>query len=146
MLRKAATTIALASTLAACDNMPNDEIRLNPENQSARFKVEYQYSEWSAWYNIFNYDITISKHWDTYMWLINEKNWWNSKKTSIESDSVDWVFDEISRALDSDQITENTANRKDKKVNFVKNEYKNKILNAENSSQTWEIKIKYKAE
>lgn len=142
-LRKTATTIALASALTACDNMQNDEIRLNPEDQSARFKVEYQYSEWSAWYNIFDYDITISKQWDTYMWLINQKNWRNSKKISIESDSVDEVFDEISKALESDQITESTANKKDNKVNFVKNEYK-KILNAENSSQIWEIKIKYK--
>lgn len=145
-LRKTATTIALASTLTACDNMPNNEVRLNPEDQSARFKIEYQYSEWSAGYNIVDYDITVSKQGDTYMWLINQKNGWNRKKTSIESDSVDGVFDEISKMLDNEQIKEETAYKKDKKVNFVKNEYKNKILNTENSPQSWEIKIKYKPE
>ena len=145
-LRKVATTVALASTLTACDNMPNNEVRLNPEDQSARFKIEYQYSEWSAGYSIVDYDITVSKQGDTYMWLINQKSWLHSKKTSIESDNVDGVFDEISRMLDNEQIKEETAYKKDKKVNFVKNEYKNKILNTENSSQSWEIKIKYKPE
>ena len=75
------------------------------------------------------------------MWLINQKSGWNKKHTSVESDNLDQIFDEISRALDSEQITDNTTHKKDKKVEFVKNEYKTKVLNAENSNQTWEIKI-----
>ena len=145
-LKKVATTFALASTLTACDNMPNDEVRLNPEEQSARFKIEYQYSEWSAGYNIVDYDITVSKQGDIYMWLINQKNGRNRKKTSIESDSVDSIFDEISKMLDNEQIKEETAYNKDKKVKFVKEKYKNNVSNSENSAETWEIKIKYKPE
>lgn len=142
------TTTTAAALLAAvgCDNMPNDEIRLNPGDLSARFKVEYQYSLWSAGYDIVDYDIMVRKQWNIYMWLINEKNWWHSNKTSFESDNVDDVFKKISNALDNDQIKEETAHNKDEKVKFVENEYKDKILNAENSSKLWEIKIKYKSE
>lgn len=144
--RKVTAAAALWLALTACDDMPNNEIRLNPEDQSARFKIEYQYSMWSAGYDIVDYDITVSKQWDTYMWLINEKNGWKSKKTTIESDNVDEVFDGISRALDSDQIKDETTFNKNKKINFVEKEYKDKIINAENSSNIDEIKIKYKSE
>lgn len=142
------TTTTAAALLAAvgCDNIPNDEIRLNPEDNSARFNIEYQYSLWSAWYDIVDYDITIRKEWDTYMWLINEKNGWHRNKTEFESDNVDDVFNEISNALDNNQIKEETTRNKNKKVNFVKKEYEDKILNTDNSSQIWEIKIKYKSE
>lgn len=144
--KKVATVATLlAWTLGACDNMPNDEVRFNPENQSAKFKIEYHHSLWSAWIDIVNYDIYISKHEDTYMWLINQKNWRNRKKTTIETDDIDQIFDEISKILDSDAITDNTTNKKDKKIEFVKKEYK-KLLNGDNLSNSWEIKIKYKSE
>lgn len=142
------TTTTAAAILAAvgCDNIPNDEIRLNPGDQSARFKIEYQYSLWSAGYEIVDYDIVVRKQWDTYMWLINEKNWWHSRKTSVESDNVDDVFSKISNALDNDQIKDETTHNKNEKVRFVEKEYKDKIVNAENSANISEIKITYKSE
>ena len=42
---KILTVVALASTLNSCDDMSNNEIRLNPEDKSVRFKVEYQFYE-----------------------------------------------------------------------------------------------------
>ncbi len=141
--KKVVTAIALASTLSACD-MPNNEIRLNPEDQSAKFKVEYQYYRWSSDIRIVDYYVTVVKEWDTYVGLIDEKDGWSGEKTSIKSDNVDIVFNEISRKLDKEGITDETSERKDAKVNFVRDEYKTKVINAENSDQTWEIKIKYK--
>ena len=141
-----ATTAAAFLTLAWCDNIQNNEIRLNPQKQSVEFGIEHIHSEWSAWYNIINYGITISKQWDTYMWLINEKNWWHSKTTSFESNTLNDVFYKISNSLDNDQITDGTRNKQNKKIEFVKKEFENKILNEENSSQISEIMIKYKPE
>lgn len=144
--KKVTTAAALWLALTACDNISNDEIIFNPENQSARFKVEYQYYRWSQQWDIVDYDISVSKQWDTYMWLIKEIDGWKSKKTTVEADNVDEVFDGISRALDNYQIKDETAFKKDKKVNFVKKEFKDKVLNADNSSQIDEITIKYKSE
>ena len=96
--------------------------------------------------DIVDYDISVSKQWDTYMWLIKEIDGWKSKKTTVEADNVDEVFDGISRALDNYQIKDETAFKKDKKVNFVKKEFKDKVLNADNSSQIDKITIKYKSE
>ncbi len=140
--KKVVTAIALASTLSACD-MPNNEIRLNPEDQSAEFKVEYQYYRWASDTRIVDYYITVRKEWDSYVGLINEKDGWSGKKTSVKSDNVDVVFNQISTSLENEMITDETSERKDAKINFVKKEYKSKVINAENPSQTWEIKIKY---
>ena len=144
--KQVATTIALATTLVACDNMKNNDIILDPAEQSAKFKIEYQYSEWSAGGRIVDYDVVVSKNWDTYMGLIKEKDWWKSNKTTIESDNIDEVFDEITRKLDSDQITENTTKKKNDKINFVKNAFKENILDSNIATKSEEIKIKYKSE
>ncbi len=144
--RKVITTAALATTLTACDNMKNNDIILNPAEQSAKFKIEYQYSEWSAGGRIVDYDIVVSKNWDTYMGLIKEKDWWRSNKTTVESDNVDEVFDEITRKLDNEQITERTTKKKDHKINYVRNAFKENILDSDIATQTEEIKIKYKPE
>lgn len=141
-----ATTAATLLTLAWCNNVQNNEIKLNPENQSVEFGIEHIHSEWSAGYNIINYGITVSKQWDTYMWLINEKNWWHSKKTSFESNNLNDVFYQIANSLDNDQITDGTREKQNKKIEFVKKEFENKILNEENSSQISEMTIKYKSE
>lgn len=146
--RKKIVTVvtALGLTLNSCDNMPNDEVRLNPEDQSAKFKVEYHHSLWSAWADVTKYEIFVQKQWDTYMWLINQKNDFSKKKTKIEADNLDKVFDEISRTLDTESVTENTINKKNKKIRFVKKEYEDKVLNNENPTEQWEIKLKYKPE
>ena len=143
--KKVITAFALASSLSACD-MPNNEVKLNPENQSAEFKVEYQYYRWASDIEIVDYYVTVQKKWDTYVGEINEKNGWSGEKITVESDNVDVVFDQISTKLENERITSETSERKNAKVNFVRNEYKNKVLNAENTSQTWEIKLKYKPE
>jgi hypothetical protein len=139
------TAAALALSMSACD-MPNNEVRLNPEDQSAKFKIEYQYYRWASDIRIVDYDIIVCKEWDNYVGLINEKDGWSGEEISIKSDNVDAVFDEISRKLDKEGITDETSERKDAKVNFVREEYKSKVINAKNSDQKWEIKIKYKPE
>lgn len=143
--KKVVTAFALASSLSACD-MPNNEVRLNPENQSAEFKVEYQYYRWASDIEIVDYYVTVHKEWDTYVGVINEKNGWTGEEITVESDNVDVVFDQISTKLEKENITNETSERKNAKINFVRNEYKNKVLNPENTSQTWEIKLKYKPE
>ena len=141
--KKIITTFFLASTLSACDNMSNNNIVLNYENQSAKFKVEYQYYEWSTSTRIVDYEIMVSKQWDTYTWLINEIDWRKSNKTSIESDNLDEVFNEIRIRLDDVQLTDKTINNKNKKIEFVEKEYK-KLLNSGENEQVWDIIISYK--
>lgn len=144
----------ITSTLAAltilfgswCDRIPRDKIILNPEKQSIGFSIEHWNSLWSAWVDIIDYDIVVTKQWDTYMWLINQKNRFNSKKTTIESDDLDKVFEEISETLDNEQITDETRSKQEKKIDFVKKEFEDKVLNNENSSQVDKITIKYKSE
>lgn len=141
--KKVVIAFALASRLSACD-MPNNEVRLNPENQSVEFKLQYQYNMWDI--KVVNYGVTVRKKWDTFFGEIDEKDWWRGEKFTVESDNVDVVFDQISTKLEKENITNETSERKNAKINFVRNEYKNKVLNAENTSQTWEIKLKYKPE
>jgi len=85
--------VAVLFMLSGCNNPSNDEIILNSENQSVKFNVTYRYFMWSAWYNTVNYYITISKKWDSYVWLIKQKNniWWN-KEFTVNCNSVDDVF------------------------------------------------------
>jgi hypothetical protein len=56
------TAAALALSMSACD-MPNNEVRLNPEDQSAKFKIEYQYYRWASDIRIVDYDIIVCKEW-----------------------------------------------------------------------------------
>ena len=141
-------TSAAAAFLVAvgCSDLPNNLIRLNPQDQSVEFGIEHVHSEWSAWYTIIDYGITVSKQWDTYMGLIKEKNGWHSRKSSFEWDDLDDVFNQIAHSLDNEQITDKTRSKQEKKIDFVKKEFKDKVLNAENSSQIDQITIKYKSE
>ena len=86
------SAFALASSLSACD-MPNNEVKLNPENQSAEFKVEYQYYRWASDIEIVDYYVTVQKKWDTYVGEINEKNGWGGEKITVEVAAGDTVWD-----------------------------------------------------
>ncbi|MBO7095143.1 hypothetical protein J6V86_03050 [bacterium] len=59
---------------------------------------------------------------------------------------MDDVFNQIAHSLDNEQITDKTRSKQEKKIDFVKKEFKDKVLNAENSSQIDQITIKYKSE
>lgn len=141
------TTISLALAtrwLSSCDKIPNNEIKLSPADQSAKFSITYQFSEWSAGYNIVDYDITIHKEWDTYMWLIEQNGDYVQKTVNVASDNIDKVFEEVSNASDSEQITDNTRADKDEKIQFVKDAYKKYVLDAKDWKNSDPITLKYK--
>ena len=142
------TTISFALAtrwLSSCDKIPNNEIKLSPADQSAKFRIEYQFSEWSAGYNTVDYDITIHKKWDTYMWLIEQNGDYVQKTVNVSSDNLDKVFDEILEASDSEQITDNTRAKRDAKVQFVKDAYKKHVLDAKDWKNSDPIILKYKS-
>jgi len=144
--KKVVTGVALLWALSSCDNgMKPNEIKLNPEDQSAKFRIEYQFSEWSAGYNVVDYDITIHKEWDTYMWLIEQNGDYVQKTVNVSSDNLDKVFDEILEASDSEQITDNTRAKRDAKVQFVKDAYKKHVLDAKDWKNSDPIILKYKS-
>ena len=72
--KKVVTAFALASSLSACD-MPNNEVKLNPENQSAEFKVEYQYYRWASDIEIVDYYVTVQKKMRYLCWRDKWKKW-----------------------------------------------------------------------
>ena len=144
--KKVVTGVALLWALSSCDSgMKPNEIKLNPEDESVKFKIEYVFSEWSAGYNVVDYDVTIHKKWDTYMWLIEQSGDYVDETTKkVSSDNLDQIFDEVLRASDNDQITDNTKSQRDKKVAFVKQAYQDSVLNKKEPSK-WEITIQYKS-
>ena len=135
------TMLAIAWLFAACDNVPSDQIILNADEWSEKFSVEYEFSEWSAWSTLIDYNIFVRRNWETFEWNIEQSDGWISNNTKIESDNVDRLFDEISNKLNHDFITDNTRDKKDKKVAFAKQAYKDNILNKKGSK--WETRIKY---
>lgn len=143
--KKVITAVALFGTLTSCNDMKPNEIKLNPEDQSAKFRIEYQFSEWSAGYNVVDYDITIHKEWDTYMWLIEQNGDYVQKTVNVASDNIDKVFDEILETTDSEQITDNTRAKRDAKVKFVKDAYKKHVLDAKDWENSDPITLKYKS-
>ena len=82
---------------------------------------------------------------DKFKWTIEQSDWFFSNTTNIESDNLDWLFEEISDKSDSEYITENTRAKKNDKLAFAKKAYKDNILN---KSKKWDksgkFKIKYK--
>ena len=136
------TSIAFAWLFASCDKVPRNQIILNPKEKTEQFSFEY-HIWWSNDPIVIDYNITIYQDWDTYKWLINQGDWWFSTETTIESNSIDGLFEEISNKTDSEDITEDTKSRRDAKIAFAKQVYEDSILNNKNPSE--EItKIKYK--
>ena len=79
--------------------------------------------------------------------LQNKKNWFINNKIAIESDNIDEIFNQISKNIDSDDITNETTEKKNKKIQFTKEQYK-KILQSYSSKNNKgdDLKIKYKSE
>ena len=134
--KKIVTSVALIGTLNACGNMSNNEIKLDPENQSARFKVEYQYYEWASSIGITNYDIIISKQWNNFVWEIKKSKWRTSETTRVESDNLHTVFEQVSKSLYDPQTTDKTMSKKDAKVKFVEKAFEDYILNGKSTEPT----------
>ncbi len=139
-IKSVITSLALLLGAASCDNIPNDQIILNPDSQSVKLNIEYQYFQWSAWTEIVDYDIIVHKDWDFYKWEINQKNWIFRTKTTLQSDNVDNLFRDISREVDNEQISGETKLRKDAKIDFAKKAYKDSVLNRETPAENGEIK------
>jgi len=136
------TALAIMWLFASCDNVPSDQIILNADEWSEKFSVEYQFSEWSAWATLIDYNIFVRKNGEIFEWNIEQSDGLISNNTKIESDNVDRLFDEIANKLDHDFITDNTRDKKDKKVAFAKQAYKDNVLNNKKHSK-WETRIKY---
>jgi len=137
------TTIALG-IFTACDEVPNNQIIIDPQTWTEQFSFEYHLWSWES--EIIDFNISVYKDWNLYKWLINQKDWWLNTKTNIESNSIDGLFNEILRVTDTQQITGNTREKRDKKVRVAKETYKNYILNGKDNNGEKKIKIKYKSE
>ena len=138
------TVLALAGLFTACENIPSDSIIINADEKSEKFSIEYQFSEWSAWATLIDYNIFVRKNGDKFEWNIEQSDWWFSNNTKIETDNVDVLFDRISENLDHEFITDNTRDRKDAKVAFAKQTYKDSVLNRKTPAKKWEVRVKYK--
>ena len=145
--KKVVTTasFALAAWLfSSCDKVPNDQVVLDPNEESVALSFEYQFGSPESG-TLIDYNIFVHKDGDKYKWTIQQSDWIFSSTTDIESDNLDWLFEEIADKSDSEYITENTRARKNDKLAFAKKAYKDNILN---KSKKWEksgkFKIKYK--
>lgn len=141
--KKAATIASIALTwfFTSCDKVPRNQIILNPKEKTEQFSFEYHFW-WSNDPMVIDYNITIYQDWKTYKWLIDQKDWWFNTKTTIESNSIDGLFEEISNKTDNEDITEDTKSRRDNKIAFAKQAYEDNVLNNKNPTNK-EIKIKY---
>ncbi len=142
-LKSVVTSLALIFGAASCDNIPNDQIIVNPTSQSVELNLEYQYFQWSAWTEIVDYDVKIYKDWDLYKCEIKQKNWFLNTTTSLQAYSLDELFKDISKEVDNEQISDETRYNKDVKLDFAKQVYKDSVLNNKNPSGG-ETRIKYK--
>lgn len=145
--KKVVTTasFALAAWLfSSCDKVPNDQVVLDPNEESVALSFEYQFGSPESG-TLIDYNIFVHKDGDKYKWTIQQSDWIFSSTTDIESDNLDWLFEEIADKSDSEYITENTRARKNDKLAFAKKAYKNNILD---KSKKWgksgKFKIKYK--
>lgn len=143
-IRKIITTssIVLAWLFSSCDNVPNDQIILDYDKESIAFSIEYQFWRPDEW-TLVDYNIYINKNWDKYEWTIEKSNWFIPDETKIEANNIDDIFNEISKQLDSEYITEKTTAKKNSKLTFAKEKYQNEILNKK-THKTGKSKIKYK--
>lgn len=138
-------SFALAAWLfSSCDKVPNDQIILDPNEESVAVSFEYQFGNPESG-TLVDYNIFVHKEGDKYKWTIQQSDWFFSNTTDIESNNIDWLFEEIANKSDSEYITENTRTRKNDKLAFAKKAYKDNILN---KSKKWgksgKFKIKYK--
>lgn len=143
--RKVLTTIALAWTLSACDKAPNDQIILNRDKESVTVSFEYQFG-WAESGTTVDFNVFVNKNGDKYEWTIEKTSDWMwifSDVTHIESDNIDWLFEEISKKSDSEDITDKTRTRKEAKLDFAKQAFKDSILNNKNPWKG-EVRMKYK--
>lgn len=145
--KRVVTTVsfALAWFFTSCDKVPNDEIIIDSDNQSVAASVGYQFGSPESG-TFVDCNIFAQKNWDKYEWTIERKSDWLFTETiHIESDNLDWLFEEIADKSDSEYITENTRAKKNDKLAFAKKAYKDNILN---KSKKWgksgKFKIKYK--
>jgi hypothetical protein len=118
---------------------------LDSDKQSVAVSFWYQFGEPESGTYV-DYNVFAQKNWDKYEWIIETKSDWLFTETiRIESDNLDWLFEEIADKSDSEYITENTRARKNDKLAFAKKAYKDNILN---KSKKWgksgKFKIKYK--
>ena len=143
--KKVVTSALLwALLLTGCDsNVPTNQMILNKEKQSITFGVVYKHDLWSAWEEKTNYNIIVSKTWDTYTWLITEKEGRSKKTTSFTSNDMNTVFNQISDALDDYQMSDNTLNKKNKKLKVAKHTYKDIIFTRKDTPETWDIIVQY---
>ena len=141
--KRAITTVALATTLTACDKVPNNQIIIDPKAWTEQFSFEYHL--WSSDPQVVDFNITVYKDWNLYKWLIDQKDWWFNTETNIESNSIDGLFDEILKVTNTEQITGNTREKRDKKVRVARETYKSYILNGTDNDNKKKIKIKYKS-
>ena len=140
--KKILTTVALASTLTACDKIPNNQIIIDPAAWVEQFSFEYH-----LWNNdpvVIDFDVTVYKDWDIYKWLINQKEAFSSKKTTVEASTIDDLFKEIIKVSETGQISGNTKHKRDAKISVAKQAYKNCVINAKNTENIKKIKIKYR--
>ena len=143
--RKVVTTVSitLAWFFTSCDKVPNDEIILDSDKQSVAVSFEYQFGNPDSG-TLVDYNIFAQKQWDKYEWIIEKRSdWLFSDTIRIESNNIDWLFEEIANKSDSKYITENTRTKKNAKLAFAKQVYEDSILNNKNPSK-WETRIKYK--
>ena len=145
--RKVVTTVsfALAAWLfSSCDKVPSDQVVLDPNEESVALSFEYQFGSPESG-TLVDYNIFVHKDGDKYKWTIEQSDWFFSNTINIESDNLDWLFEEIADKSDSEYITESTRARKNDKLAFAKKAYKDNILN---KSKKWgksgKFKIKYK--
>lgn len=138
------TVSALIGLFTACENIPNDSIIVNANEGSEKFSIEYQFSGGSGEATLIDYNIFVHKNGDKFEWDIEQSDWLFSNNIKIETDNVDLLFDKISEKLDHDYITDNTRDKKDAKVAFAKQTYKDSVLNRKTPAKEWEVKVKFK--
>lgn len=142
--KKVTATFALIWALSACDDIPSNQIILNPSDESEKFSLEYVYSGWSGDPLIIDHNVYIHKSWDKFIWRIEKSDWWVGKDViNIESGDIDGFFESVSNNLDSEYITDETRWKKDAKVSFAKQVFKENVLNKKRSSDDEEITINY---
>ena len=137
-LKETAATFSLIWLLVSCDgNFPNKEVIVNPSEKYIKFNVEYQLSE-----SLVENNVVVRKYRNKYYWDIVKSDWRSKEKEWIESNNLDWVLNEISRSLNHEQVTDTTIYKKDAKISFVRQVFKDSIENNKNPSK-WEFRIKY---
>ena len=143
------SSLLWALLLTGCGkNIKNDEMVLNKEKQSITFVVEYE----PKWEKV-KYYVTISKNGDKYVWKIDKIDRPSIKTTSLNFDNLNSAFWGISHEFNNYQMYNSTLEAKDAKFEFAKNKYEEIILNWEktietlqDTTDTWDIVIKYKPE